>query len=874
MPININVPVKGFNVFLCFNVHLEGLLGVIKRVVGAGGKFAVRAFRKNEVNVGLHILFSFYLLIYKNYAKVRLFIEKYCDKMRNLRLYNTDAAFKTHEQAAGGDGNSTETIVPGVSMSNDRMKRYFNPHDKNILVYEAPVKYVELNTLTEIKNPETIKFKGISGIGTEINTSAMYSQICGFKHASDEAAFIYSGGEIVLKYLPELEDSTILVLNVSETNRATYFRRNNSCLNQNLSSILVDGIECSLNTTYYTFSELGIHIVVLKYTGDTVVNANSFNNVQTLQAVFFSKKTKYINSEIFDSRMEKLNAVIIPESVTGISSDAFGKNSSILSKNSFINNSQLDETENNYWGLVVIDRVLENGLIISGSRVIGFDSGSEHENIIIPNGITEIVNSAFSKSNITAITIPNSVTGIGSSCFWGCSSLTDITIPDSVTGIGSYCFQSCYGLTSVTIGTGVTWLNDYCFRDCSGLTSIAIPDGITSLGYSCFQYCRSLTSITIGTGVTSIGSSCFQYCYGITNVTIPDSVTSLGNYCFDGCSGLTSVTIGTGVTSLGSYCFSGCSSLTNVTIGTGVTSLGNLCFNGCSSLTNITIPDSVTEIGDNCFQGCSILTDVTLGTGLKSIRNSAFKDCVSIININIPNGVTTIGASAFTSCTGIKNITIPSSVTGIGAYCFYSATSLTSATINGNNLTIGSYGFSRCKELSYVYLSDGVKKLDSYAFYGDDKIEEITIPNSVTGLGQYCFASCTKLNRINIGTGITAFPTYCFSNTGFKEITIPENVTSIGSYCFSGCTSLNSVYLNQTIASLTSATRCFSSCSNLARIVTKRSTAPAVASSTFNGIPNGGILYYPAGSNYSSWLSTQSTYLGYYGWSGSTKAIS
>ena len=36
-------------------------------------------------------------------------------------------------------------------------------------------------------------------------------------------------------------------------------------------------------------------------------------------------------------------------------------------------------------------------------------------------------------SNLTSVTIPNSVTSIGNSAFYYCSNLTSVTIPSSVT---------------------------------------------------------------------------------------------------------------------------------------------------------------------------------------------------------------------------------------------------------------------------------------------------------------------------------------------------------------------------------------------------------------------------------------------------------
>ena len=233
------------------------------------------------------------------------------------------------------------------------------------------------------------------------------------------------------------------------------------------------------------------------------------------------------------------------------------------------------------------------------------------------------------------MTIPNSVTSIGSVAFSGCNGLTSVTIPNSVTSIGSSAFEGCSGLTSVTIPNSVTSIGSSAFSACSGLTSVTIPNSVTSIGSSAFYGCSGLTSVTIPNSVTSISSYAFKGCSGLTSVTIPNSVTSIGISAFEDCSGLTSVTIPNSVTSISSYAFSGCSGLISVTIPNSVTSIGSSAFEGCSGLTSVTIPNSVTSIGDNAFRDCSGLS----GT------------------LTIPKNVTYIGSQAFNNDPLIEAVT-------------------------------------------------------------------------------------------------------------------------------------------------------------------------------------------------------------------------
>ena len=115
---------------------------------------------------------------------------------------------------------------------------------------------------------------------------------------------------------------------------------------------------------------------------------------------------------------------------------------------------------------------------------------------------------------ITSVSLPNGLTHVGSHTFEWCYSVKDIDFPTTLTSIGYYSFRST-GLKSITIPNSVTEIGSGAFSESSYLQSVVLPNNIQNLESYVFGYCHQLKSITIPASVTTIGADALNYCEDI-----------------------------------------------------------------------------------------------------------------------------------------------------------------------------------------------------------------------------------------------------------------------------------------------------------------------------------------------------------------------
>lgn len=429
----------------------------------------------------------------------------------------------------------------------------------------------------------------------------------------------------------------------------------------------------------------------------------------------------------------------------------------------------------------------------------------------------------YNSNAFGAISIPNKldnylVTAISNNAFSNKSNITSITMPDTITSIGNFAFSNCTSLAYVTFSNNLVSLGSHAFDGCSSLKKVNIPSNTTYLGKGAFYRCNSLEEISI----PFVGAESGQYTKLLDLFVIyPDS--------------LKKVTV-TGGTSIAKEAFADCKTLESVVLPSTLTSIGKTPFAKCENLSSISVDENNTKFHSkgNC------IIETATKTLVQGCNNSV-----------IPNdgSVKTIGPSAFRQLTGLKKVVIPNSVTRIEAYAFYLCNSLEEMaipfvgnTLNGTSNTNFGFIFGYSNVTSHGLLPTSLKKititgnckLPMKCFMDCKSLKEVIIGDNVYYIDGFAFLDCEGLEKVTIGNGVKEIQTGAFSEcSSLKEIIIPINVKMIENYAFSECTKLTTVTINNPSIDLHS--KVFDGSNSVKIYCAKNSSAEKYAKS--NNIP-------------------------------------
>ncbi len=132
--------------------------------------------------------------------------------------------------------------------------------------------------------------------------------------------------------------------------------------------------------------------------------------------------------------------------------------------------------------------------------------------VVIPDGVTRIRKSAFSRSKISKVIFPDSMVSLQNEAFYGCEYLTEIDFGHGIEHIG---------------GNG----NQHVFSGCS-MKRLVFPPQVKEIGINAFFSCGELKEVIFNEGLETIQRGAFRGCPRLTEIHLPASIKKVGPEAF------------------------------------------------------------------------------------------------------------------------------------------------------------------------------------------------------------------------------------------------------------------------------------------------------------------------------------------------------
>lgn len=313
----------------------------------------------------------------------------------------------------------------------------------------------------------------------------------------------------------------------------------------------------------------------------------AFKDAKELRNVELKNVTE-IGDMVFEN-CEKLESIVIPETLEEIGASVFGGCSSLqdidlpnkplaLDHNTFYGSSYYEDKSNWENGVLYVD----NYLLAINSDFLNL---SEYE---VKEGTIAIAINAFlnNAKNLTKITLPEGLKLIGDKAFSSLSKLESVNIPSSVDTIGYNAFAS----------TGIS--NNSTNWSDNGLYIDGWLVNVKDTKISEFEVKEGTIGVSNGSDVSFIPSRARK----ITKLTLPASLRYIGKNSFKQLTLIKEISLGGSLEFIKEGAFAVCSSLEKVNLDecTNLALIGDQTFSQ-AKISEITIPESVLEMGELVF---------------------------------------------------------------------------------------------------------------------------------------------------------------------------------------------------------------------------------------------------------------------------------
>jgi len=502
--------------------------------------------------------------------------------------------------------------------------------------------------------------------------------------------------------------------------------------------------------------------------------------------------------------------------------------------------STMDNSKTANCTVKITDFEVDDNHVLIGYHGAGGD-------VVIPDtlGISKIGDNVFSNNTaITSVTIPASVTSLGTGVFIWCNNLTAINADASNTNYSS--------VDGVLYSKDGKTLIDYP----SGRNSLfIIPDAVTAISDSAF-YSGQLNAVVIPVSVATIGDEAFAYCGYLKDINVYWSLESpevvlVSDNAFDevttsGCglhvpTGLTdryktdsvwgkfsTIDEQTDPTAVSldkteTYLYIKRSFQLNATVEPANASEKNITWTSNSMIATVSSTGLVTAgstVGTATIfatvKGTSIAASCTVHVDSTDFEVDDNHVLIAYLGVGgdviIPDtlGISEIGQDVFANNATILSVTVPDAVKAIGGNAFGSCSNLTEINIGGGNPNYTSYeGVLYNKDLTTLIaypagktddsfsIVNSVSTIDNGAFINCNHLTSIIIPNSVKSIGDQAFSGCSHLTSLLIPNLVESIGKSAFSGcSSLPAIAIPNSVTSMGDNTFGwGCDHLTDMYV-------------------------------------------------------------------------------